>query len=373
MGDFVLVPLGEICRLLGFGITLNPARTSASGLFIDRKRTFSLDLDTGIVEVAGRRVPLPKVARMPRDIYVDARSLQAWFPLEVELLPKDSALVLTAKEKLPIQEIWERDRKYGLASMPRYQGEGTGTIGVPRDAPYAFMDLPMADLNLAANRVAGSGGFSGAGSLALGGDLLWMSSDLLASRDSQGSWQSSRATLFREDAGAGLLGPMKARRLEMGDLLSSNALDLVGSLPQGRGFNVDNFPVTYRTRFTARTFRGGLVEGWVVELFQNDSLIGYQRSRPDGLYEFRDVPLQFGVNQFRLVFHGPLGQRQEKNYRLDIAQSQPLAGDALLRRFRRETQGSVERCAQSGRRTRRCSGHYPKLPDPAIWRRLITV
>ena len=72
-----------------------------------------------------------------------------------------------------------------------------------------------------------------------------MSSDLLASRDSQGSWQSSRATLFREDAGAGLLGPMKARRLEMGDLLSSNALDLVGSLPQGRGFNVDNFPVTY--------------------------------------------------------------------------------------------------------------------------------
>ena len=101
MGDFVLVPLGEICRLLGFAIPLNAARTSASGHFIDPKRTFSLDLDTRMVsEVAGRRVPLPKSARMPRDIYVDARSLQAWFPLEVELLPKDSALVLTAKEKL---------------------------------------------------------------------------------------------------------------------------------------------------------------------------------------------------------------------------------------------------------------------------------
>jgi hypothetical protein len=325
-GDVVLVPLGELCRLLSFGITVNPSRSAAGGFFIHPRRTFVLDLDRGEVLVEGRRAPLGKAVRMPRDLYVDARSLAAWFPLELEVQPRNSSLVIKAKEKLPVQEAWERDRAYGSQSLARYGGQDAPTRGVFHPTPYSFLDLPMVDLDLGLARSQGSSATPVAGSATVGGDLLWMSSDLYPVRDTSGSWSSSRYTLFREDPEAGLLGPLRARRVDLGDLPTAPTMDLVGSLPQGRGLNLDNYPVTYRTRFSARTFRGPLAEGWSVEFYQNDALVAFQKSRPDGLYEFPDVPLRFGVNIFRLVFHGPLGELVEKTIRLDIAQSQPAPG-----------------------------------------------
>lgn len=327
-GTVLLVPLGEVCRLLAFGITVNAERTLASGFFIHPGRTFVLDLARGTVEVEGRKARFPAAVGLPRDLYVDARALGEWFPVEVSARLKDSALTFKAREKLPVQDQWERDSKFGSAPMARYGGEEGGPKGVPRTVPYAFLDVPMADLNLNVGRATGQSS-TVAGSAALGGDLLWMSSALLANRDSTGSWVNSRATLFREDPSGGILGPLGGRRLEMGDLFSSNALDLVGSLPQGRGLSLDNYPVAFRTRFAARDFRGSLPEGWSVEFYQNDSLVGFQRSRPDGLYEFRGVPLRFGVNIFRLVLHGPRGETQERVERLDIAQSQPAPGTFL--------------------------------------------
>lgn len=321
----VLVPLGELCRLLGFGITVDPARRSAAGFFITPKRTFHLDLDQGQVEVEGRRMALVGAVRMPRDIYVDVRSLAAWFPLDVVADLKGSGLNIKAKEKLPIQAGWEREAHFGNQSLARQADDG-GTHGRPHPSPYAFLDVPSADLALNLGRAWGPPSDSASGSATLGGDLLWMSSDLFLSRDAYGSWNNSRATLFREDPAGGLVGPLHARQVEAGDLLTAPSLDLVGSLPQGRGLDIDNFPVAFRTRFATRTFRGGLSDGWSVEFYQNGSMVAFQHSRADALYEFKDIPLRFGINLFRLVFHGPLGELREETYRMDISQDQPPPG-----------------------------------------------
>ena len=40
----VLVPLGELCRLLGLGINVDVARGLASGFFVDERRLFVLDV-----------------------------------------------------------------------------------------------------------------------------------------------------------------------------------------------------------------------------------------------------------------------------------------------------------------------------------------
>lgn len=321
----VLVPLGEICRLLAFGIQVDPERTHASGYFISPKRSFSLDLDRGLVEVAGRPASLGRAVRMPRDLYVDVESLAAWFPLEVKVYLKESIVMFTPRERLPIQDTWARDAAYGRNPISRY-GVAEPSQGPVRPVPFDFFDLPAVDLNLGLTQSQDPARTQGSGTATLGGDLLWMSSDLFLCRDTTGSWGNSRYSLFREDPEGRLLGPMKARRLVLGDLLTSPAMDLVGALPQGRGVSLDNFPVTYRTRFSSQTFRGQLAEGWSVELFQNDALIAFQRSRADGLYDFPDVPLRFGVNEFRLVFHGPLGENRVQSYRLDIAQNQVPPG-----------------------------------------------
>ena len=159
----------------------------------------------------------------------------------------------------------------------------------------------------------------------LGGDLLWMSSDIYLDR-SEGSWGNSRGTLFRESPKGGLLGPLNARRVELGDLYTVPTMDLVGALPQGRGLNISNYPVNDSVRFATKTFRGPLPVGWSVEFFQNGSLVGYQPPTGTGVYLFQDVPLRFGINLFQLVFHGPLGEVREEKYRLDISQDQPAPG-----------------------------------------------
>lgn len=326
VGGTLLVPLGEICRLLAFGIRVNADRTAATGFFINPKRLFSLDLNKGSVEVEGRRAPMPKVARMPLDIYVDAKALGDWFPVEVAADLPDSALLLQSKEKLPIQELWDQQNKYGNKPLALYGEDEETTHGEYHPTPYSFLDMPMVDLNLGLGCSSRPSSLTNAENATLGGDLFWMSSDIFANRDTHGSWDNSRATLFREDPYGHILGPLHAKRIEIGDLFTSPAMDLVGSLPQGRGFDLDNFPVAYRTRFASKTFRGSLASGWAVEMFQNGSLVGFQQSRPDGLYEFKDVPLRFGLNTFRLVFHGPLGERLDRSYRLDIAQAQPPPG-----------------------------------------------
>lgn len=323
-----LVPLGELCRLLGFGIRVDAARGRAEGFFISEKRRFTLDLAKGSIDSEGRRQALhPGTAeRQVRDIYVDARLLADWFPLQVEVDPKGSALVLKARERLPVQDAWERDRRFGNEGLRRYGEDPEGPVGRPTPVPYAFLDVPFADLSISANRASSRTGTQTSGAVTLAGDLLWMSAYAYASRDPDGQWRNARGTLFREDPGGGLLGPLHARRVALGDLPTTPTLELIGGLPQGRGLSLDNYPVAYRTRFARRTFQGPLPEGWTVEFFQNGGLVGFQRSRPDGIYTFADVPLRFGLNEFRLVFHGPQGQEREERQRLDIAQDQAPPG-----------------------------------------------
>ncbi len=323
-----LVPLGELCRLLGFGIQVDRSKGRAEGFFIAESRRFDLDLARGEVTSEGRRRPLARgtAERQARDIYVEARLLAEWFPLQVEVDPKGSALVLKARERLPIQEAWERDRRFGHEGMRRYGEAPEGPVGRPAPTPYAFADIPFVDLSASASRISGQPGTRSSGTVAMAGDLLWMSAYGYASRDPDGRWRNARGTLFREDPRGGILGPLHARRVALGDLPTTPTLELAGGLPQGRGLSLDNFPVAYRTRFATRTFRGELPEGWSVEFFQNGGLVGFQRSRPDGRYEFPEVPLRFGLNEFRLVFHGPQGQEREERLRLDIAQDQPPPG-----------------------------------------------
>lgn len=326
-----LVPLGELSRLLSLGITVQGAKGQASGFFISPKRRFALDLAGRTVEVEGRRMTFEATQVRPfkSDLYVDARLFQTWFPLELEIDLRASAIQIKAKERLPIQAAWDRDKRYGgkLGFAP----DADPASQAPRyPSPYTFIDVPMVDLSASWRTAQRGSGAPVQGAVMAGGDLLWMSSEIYLTRDANGSFASSRGTLSRDDPSGGLLGPLHARHVALVDI-PTPSLELAGSLPSGRGVLVDNYPTSYRATFAARTFRGPLPEGWTVELYQNGSLVSFQRSRADGQYEFMDVPMRFGLNQFRLVFHGPLGQRTERNYRLDIAQEQPPPGTFYYR------------------------------------------
>jgi hypothetical protein len=326
-----LVPLGELCRLLALGIEVHAVEGRARGFFITPKRQFSLDLATCSVQVEDRKLSFQdgQVRPFGNDLYVDARLLEAWFPLELKVEFRDSALYLKSREQLPIQAAWDRDRQNARSLSSWDPGEKGSAPRYP--FPYTFASIPTVDLSMNWQTSQRSSSAPPSASVALGGDLLWMSSQLYLSRDNTGSFKSSRGTLFREDPSGELLGPLHARRFSLGDMQQGAALELAGGLPQGRGFLVDNYPTSFRSSFAMRTFRGPLQEGWSVELYQNNGLIAFQRARADGTYEFPSVPLRFGLNLFHLVFHGPLGQRREENHRFDIDQDQPAPGEFFYR------------------------------------------
>lgn len=327
-----LVPLGELCGYLGFGIRVDGERGRAEGFFISEKRRFVLDLTSAEAQVEGRRLPLGALlaVREGREIFVDARLLELWFPLTAKVNTKAALLELTAKEKLPVELEWEREGK-GVTLSSQSGDPNDRPMGVYKPTPYSFADVPFVDLS--GSWAKNQHGASGQPSLStqLAGDLLWMSANFYGTRESNGKIRNPNYSLFREDPHADLLGPLHATRVELGNNTQSPSIDLVGSLPRGQGILVDNYPMSYRSKFASRTFQGVLEDGWSVELYQNKALLGYQRSKPDGRYEFKDIPLRFGLNQFKVVFHGPFGQVREETYRVDIASDQPPPGTFYYR------------------------------------------
>jgi hypothetical protein len=325
----VLVPLGEICRLLGFGIQVDAAHGRASGFFITDKRRFSLDLAALSVRSEDRPFSFrpDQVVVQGQELYVDAQLLQAWFPMDVKVDLRMAELTLTSREKLPVQTQMERDQQLGGLGQGAGADSELARTGEFRPTPYALLGAPFMDLSTTWSKVQFGGSPPPLGSLAAAGDLLGMDAVGSGQRTSDGAYSNGSLTLSREDPHRGLLGPMHASQVAMGTILEPDSIPLLGSLPQGTGAMVDSFPLEYRSKFGTRTFRGVLLDGWSVEFFQNDALLAYQRSRPDGLYEFRDMAMRFGLNQFRLVFHGPQGQVREETLRIDIASDQPAAGE----------------------------------------------
>jgi hypothetical protein len=335
------VPLGEICRLLLFPIEVDARSGHAQGYFIRPGRTFTLDLSTHTAVTEGRSLTFApsQVRCYGQEIYVEARLLETWFPLKVKLEFRDSSLYLSSQEPLPIEEAWRRDR--ANARLLDKRPGATDAKGPRLDYPYQLFSLPMADLSLSLRRTNNGMSAGPQVSANLGGDLLWMSSQIYLTRDGDGSFKSSRATLYRDDPNGELLGPMHARHFSIGDLQHGAALGLAGALPQGRALSVDNHTLEYRTSFATRVFQGPLPLGWTVELFQNGGLVAYQQARPDGTYELPPVNLTFGLNLFKLVFHGPHGELSEKNMRLDISQDQPEPGAFYYRLTALQPQSQV--------------------------------
>lgn len=321
----IFVPLGELCRLLGLAITTDPLTGRASGFIIKEARTFKLDLGSGTLEVEGKKSSLDRsqIELHRDDLYVDTRLLSQLLPIELKVDRLGSRINVIPREPLPAQAMALRERSrmaFGGSRADKHHY-------VPLDDPYRWAEWPMVDQTV---RI-GSSSASGAGSRTslqsttyASGDLLKMTSNLYIFADSQGS-RSLRATLGRRDPDSRLLGPLGASEFQLGEVFDPG-LDGVSFPNSGTGVFVTNLPLSSDIFGDKKTFRGDLPPGWQVELYQNGALAGFQGSRADGLYEFLNLPLQHGWNDFRMVFYGPGGERREESYHLDASQPQVSTG-----------------------------------------------
>jgi hypothetical protein len=331
-GKSYLLPLGEFCRAVGLGIKVDPVRGTAKGFIIREAQTFELDLGRNQAVVAGKVFPLDRdrVEWHVEDIYLDDAYLPRWLPLTLAIDPFALVIQVDPLEELPIQGHWRREEFMGR-KQPDPGSDPTQQYPVVRP-PYALADWPFLDQTLSfsyqPDSAPGVPKVTATGSSFLAGDLGFMSSTLFFNSRPGDLFSNPRGRLFRRDPDAGLLGPMKANIVEFGDIFVPTP-SLVGGSPLGRGVHIGNFPEQVQSATDRYALQGDLLPGWSVELYQNDVLIDLQLSRPDGQYVFTRLPLLYGVNDFRLLFYGPEGQRREEHHRLDISQSQTPEGAFL--------------------------------------------
>ncbi len=312
----VLLPLGELSRLLTLAITVQPGRGTASGFVIREERTFALSVDDALVTIHGRQKNFePKLAAViGDDVYVSSKLLAHWLPIDFELDLGRLQLRVRPREPLPLQERLAREDEAG-----RMHGAEAERRGFPlQPSPVALASAPFIDQTLATEALSGPGTHDVETTYTLyaTGDVLGFEGSAYVATNHRSTLpgESSvaqpdvRLTLARHDPDATLLGPMHARTFAFGSIVLPTVPNVTVGSPTANGLIVSNRPLDQPTSFDRHTFRGPLPPGWDVTLYYNDALVGYQTPRADGQYSFDDLPLSFGANEFRLVFNGPLGQ-----------------------------------------------------------------
>ena len=104
-------------------------------------------------------------------------------------------------------------------------------------------------------------------------------------------------------------------QFEFGDIFGGTRSMFHRSAP-GRGLSASSFKDLITSADRTINIEGFMPYGWEAELFLNNQLIGFKQTGIDGRYSFRDVPVTFGLNNFRVVLHGPFGETQtiERRY-----------------------------------------------------------
>lgn len=323
-GAQILLPLGELARLLTLAITVQPETGSASGYVLREERTFGLNVGASLVSIAGREMRFDRLSArvIGDDLYVNSALLTRWLPIDFDLLMSAQQLSVKPREKLPLQERLERERAAKRLSGVR--PEPSADPGYSRAiAPYRWIDRPFIDQTFGADARAspGSHQLAAAYTAYLTSDLLGMEGAAYLSSSRAKPRPDWRLTLGRNDPDAGLLGPLRARSFVVGNISVPSVSNVMSTSGVGRGIAVSNRRLDQPTSFDRQSLRGNLPPGWDVTVYYNDALVGFQASRPDGLYAFDDLPLSFGRNEFQLVFNGPLGQMrtERRNFLLDQA------------------------------------------------------
>jgi hypothetical protein len=309
-GSQVLVPLGELARLLTLAITVRPEQGVASGFVIREEQSFALRLNDGVVALGDREVFFePRMAQViGDDIYVSMQMLSRWLPIDFEVDLPTLQLRVKPRVRLPLQERLARE---GAASKLRKDGPAPRPVDYPEAiSSIGLLGMPFIDQTIGGDAHFGPNTkqYRAAYSAYITSDVMGMEGSAYVTSTRDKPAPDVRMTLGRHDPEGELLGPLYARSLMLGHVSMPSVPQVMSGGPSGIGLLLSNRPLSQPSSFDRHSLRGDLPPGWDVTLYYNDSLVGYQGTSVNGQYAFEDLPLSFGHNDFRLVFNGPLGQ-----------------------------------------------------------------
>ncbi len=322
----VFLPLGETCRMLELGIAVDIAEKKASGFVARASQPFTLDISASSVRVSGKayRCDPALIIVMPDDIYVESRLLAEWLSMHIDANRLQSAVSFHPFDPLPLTQRVARERRG--SNTWGYGKENKSELPVYK-TPYRLLD--GASIDLSANTTLSGNPSKPIGfentffSTQISGDILWMNGHLDLSGSPSGL-DNGNLILERADPQGGILGPLGARKIAIGDI-HPDAIPF-GSSISGPGIMISNYPFFHSSFFDDVSLKGFLADGWDVELFRNGQLLDYRPSNPENSYSFVKIPLLYDLNELKLVFHGPQGEQRTETHYYNVGTNMMEAG-----------------------------------------------
>lgn len=302
------ISLQNLFEVLDFPIAVDMAAGQASGWFINEDQKFKLDFSpntsfssSASLTINGQASAIPADAFFISDqqLYVEGSQLSKWFGLNIAYQFSDLKIILSPIEPLPIQLRLAREnkavvsRKANLATMPW------------KESSYQMLSSPLVDLQiLHSNNNKNTSGFTNFSALG-SHDLAYMNTEYFIAGRSEGGLSDARLK-FSKETPKGLLGFLPEAYIEIGDInnVSINS-DFKGGLNRGVSVSKKQSEVNNNQRIN---INGDIQPGWDIEIYQNNILVAKQTSVQSGRYEFNNIDLFFGDNNFEIVSYGPQGQ-----------------------------------------------------------------
>ena len=306
----VCLDLADVIQSLDLPIRLDKKSRRATGWLFAEDQAFTLDREANTVQnVNNGKAPVESdIFDTPEGWCVDTKALSRWFGLDFRPDLYNAVVRLETDRELPFMQAIERRSRaarlqgkrktFDLAEFPQAEME------------YKAWRTPSVDVTLRAGYRSGNSsrnGATGRAEVYVAGEALAASYFARLATDDQMVPSSLRFRAYRHDPDGGLLGPLRATQVAVGDV-ETNPGQLTVQTAVGRGAYVSNQPLGRQSRFSTTTLRGVLPAGWDAELYRNGQLIAFQEDDGDGRYEFLDVELFFGRNELEVVLYGPQGQ-----------------------------------------------------------------
>jgi hypothetical protein len=323
----VCLDLADVIQSLDLPIRIDKKSRRATGWLFAEDQTFTLDRDSNTVQntnLPGGRAPVSdEIYDTPEGWCVDTKALSRWFGMTFTPDLYNALVRLESDRDLPFMQAIERRSR--AARLDRRPKQVFDLSKFPTaDMEYRPWRTPSVDVVAQAEATSGEAGrepTAGRVELYAAGEALGASYFARFATDNQLNPQTVRLRAYRNDPAGGLLGPLGATQVAVGDV-ETIAGRLTGQTQVGRGAFVSNRPIGQTNRFSATTLRGTLPAGWDAELYRNGQLIAFQDDRGDGRYEFVEIELFYGRNDLEVVLYGPQGQIRRERTSVPVGFSQ---------------------------------------------------
>lgn len=266
--------------------------------------------------------------------YIDYLLLRKLASFDVTFREAEGIVEIETKKPWPRQQRILRELQWSrLANLSPTEP----LPAVPLALPYELTGAPQADISLSWHKE--SNGLAEAEySVNAVSEAFYMTNVVALSGSLEQGLSNLRIQTGRSDLNGSVFGINGLYEFQAGDV-TGISLPIIGGAPSGRGIVLRAAPLDQDQGFEETEISGNGPTGWDLELYVSGSLFTVGRVGEDGRYLFKDVPLRYGTNDFRVVMYGPNGQTREENF-------QKVVGGNMLRPDELHMYGYM---AQSGR------------------------